>query len=65
MIRFELLTENNFDIHSLDAYERRQDVKRVYRRKGGEYVLVDMPYVEDWSLEKKRQAAPSRRRSCV
>lgn len=57
MIRFELLTEYNFDIHSLDAYERRQDVKRVYRRKGGEYVLVDMPYVEDWSLEKKRQAA--------
>lgn len=36
---------------------RKQDVKRVYRRKGSEYVLVDMPYIEDWSLEKKRQIA--------
>ena len=42
MIRFELLTENNFDIHSLDSYVRRQDVKRVYRRKGGEYIHFDV-----------------------
>lgn len=41
----------------MDNYERKQDVKRVYRKVGSGYVLVDMPYVEDWSLEKKRQVA--------
>ncbi|MGN0657933.1 MAG: GNAT family N-acetyltransferase [Ruminiclostridium sp.] len=41
----------------MDNYERKQKVKRVYRKSGNEYVLVDMPYVEDWSLEKKRQVA--------
>ena len=57
MIKIELLSEKNFNEHSLDSYERRQDVKRVFRRKGSEYVLVEMPYVEDWSLEKKQQVA--------
>ena len=57
MIKIELLSDKNFNEHSLDSYERRQDVKRVFRRKGSEYVLVEMPYVEDWSLEKKRQVA--------
>lgn len=57
MIKIELLSDKNFNKYSLDSYERKQDVKRVYRRKGSEYFLVDMPYVEDWSLEKKRQVA--------
>lgn len=57
MVKIELLSETNFNEHSLDAYVRRQDVKRVYRREGNEYILVDMPYVEDWNLEKKRQVA--------
>ena len=57
MIRIELLSEKNFNEHSLDSYERKQDVKRVYRRDKSEYVLVNMPYIEDWSLEKKQQVA--------
>ena len=57
MIRIELLSEKNFNEHSLDSYERKQDVKRVYRRDKSEYVLVDMPYIEDWSLENKQQVA--------
>ena len=56
-MQIERVSEKNFDEHSLDSYVRRQDVKRVYRRKGDEYVLVDMPYVEDWSLGEKRQVA--------
>lgn len=57
MIKIELLSENNFNENSLDNYVRTQNVKKVYRRQGEEYVLVDMPYVEDWSLEKKRSVA--------
>ncbi len=57
MINFELLSDKNFNGNSLDSYERKQEVKRVYRREGSEYTLVDMPYIEDWSLDKKRQIA--------
>lgn len=57
MVRIELLSGKNFNEHSLDLYERKQDVKRVYRKEGSGYALVEMPYVEDWNLEKKRQVA--------
>lgn len=57
LIKIELLSEKNFNKYSLDSYVRKQDVKRVYRREGSEYVLVEMPYTEDWNLEKKRQVA--------
>ena len=41
----------------LDNYERRHDVKKVWRREGGEYVLTDEPYTECWDLEKRRSVA--------
>ncbi len=57
MIRIELLSEKNFSESSLDSYARRQEVHRVYRKKDEEYVLVEMPYIEDWTLERRRQIA--------
>lgn len=57
MIRIELLTADNFNPNSLDNYQRKQDVKRVYRKKNGEYRLVDCEYTEDWDLKKKRSVA--------
>ncbi|MCI6480898.1 hypothetical protein [Treponema porcinum] len=56
-MNIELLTEKNFTPNSLDFYNRTQIVKRVYRRQNGEYALVDMPYIEDWTLERKRLEA--------
>ena len=57
LITFELLSEKNFNANALDRFDRKHDVKRVYRKIGGEYTLVELPYVEDWSLEEKREAA--------
>ena len=57
MISIELLTAENFNEHSLDLFERRQEVKRVYRKTDSGYALVDIPYTEDWDIEKKRQVA--------
>lgn len=51
MIRIELLSTENFKLDSLDNYQRKHDVKRVYRKHNGEYVLVDCVYTEDWDLE--------------
>ncbi|MGN0812706.1 MAG: GNAT family N-acetyltransferase [Candidatus Coproplasma sp.] len=59
MIKTELLSQKNFSVNSLDSYIRRQEVKRVFRKIGDEYRLVDKTYVEDWSLEQKRQIATS------
>lgn len=57
MIRIETVTKSNFFETSLDSYVRTQEVKRVYRKTDGEYSLVEMPYIEDWSLERKREIA--------
>ncbi|MBR5090250.1 MAG: hypothetical protein IK093_12550 [Ruminiclostridium sp.] len=57
MIRIELLSAENFKPDSLDNYARKQDVKRVYRKHNGEYVLVNCVYTEDWDMEKRRSVA--------
>lgn len=59
MIRIEILSAENFKPNSLDNYQRKQDVKKVYRKLGGEYVLVDCVYTEDWDKEKRRSVAKS------
>ncbi|MBQ1735224.1 MAG: N-acetyltransferase, partial [Lachnospiraceae bacterium] len=57
MIKIELLSEKNFSINSLDSYNRKQDVNKVYRRIDGEYRLIECKYTEDWDLNKKRSVA--------
>ena len=57
MVRIELLSADNFKSDSLDNYSRKQDVKKVYRKLGGEYILEDCVYTEDWDMEKRRSVA--------
>ena len=57
MIKIELLTAENFRPDSLDNYQRRQDVKRVYRGRDGVYQLEECVYTEDWDREKRRYVA--------
>lgn len=57
MITFELLTTENFKLNSLDNYQRKQDVKKVYCKQNGEYTLVDCVYTEDWDMQKRRTVA--------
>lgn len=57
MIKIERLSEENFSENALDSYIRTHEVKKVYRKQGEEYVLVECPYTEDWNLEKKREVA--------
>ena len=57
MIRIELLSAENFKPYSLDNYQRKQDVKKVYRKHNGKYILVDCNYTEDWDMEKRRSVA--------
>lgn len=57
MIRIELLSKTNFCLESLDLYNRKQNVSKVYRNIDGEYKLVECNYIEDWDLNEKRLIA--------
>ncbi len=57
MVKIEPLSPENFNESSLDGFDRRHNVKRVYRRIGGSYRLIDKPYTEDWDPDEKRQTA--------
>ena len=57
MIKIELLSETNFCLESLDSYNRKHNVNKVYRRIDGEYTLVECKYTEDWDLSQKRSVA--------
>lgn len=54
MIKIELLKETNFHLESLDLFDRKQSVNKVYRKIANEYVLVECKYIEDWDLNQKR-----------
>ena len=57
MISIEMLSTENFKPDSLDNYQRKHDVKKVYRKHNGEYILVDCVYTEDWNMEERRYVA--------
>lgn len=52
-----MINRHNFTRESLDAFSRYQVVKTVYRVKEGEMYLVYRPFVETWTLERKREKA--------
>jgi hypothetical protein len=57
MITFELLTKDNMTEHSLDDFDRTQQVHQVYRKINQEYELVKEVWIMDWSLGRKRNVA--------
>ena len=41
----------------LSGFDRRQDVKRIWTRQDGAYVLIDQPYQMDWDARRKQEVA--------
>ena len=48
---------NGFSEINLDAFNRQQEITRIYVRKDGKYVLKEQPGIMDWSIDKKREVA--------
>lgn len=48
---------SNFNEYSLDNFERYQKVTNVYRLENGELKIVYNPFIEDWSLDRRRVEA--------
>lgn len=56
-LRYAPMTVENFGPNSLDKFIRRQHVKECWRRVDGALVLRPVEYIEDWTLEERRDAA--------
>ncbi len=56
-IRIERLTEDNFNSHSLDNFIRHQVVTECLRNVDGNWLLLPISFVEEWSLDKCREEA--------
>lgn len=56
-ITYRPLTAENFSVFSLDGFVRRQHVRECWRRADGELVLRPVEYIEDWTLEERRETA--------
>lgn len=56
-VTIERISENNFTLHSLDKFERRQEVTQSLRKINGEWTAVSNVYTEDWDAEKLRSVA--------
>lgn len=56
-IKIEALTQANTPVSALDNFLRTQPVTFVYRKIGGEYILIPCPFTDDWSSERKREKA--------
>jgi GNAT superfamily N-acetyltransferase len=53
----ERLTEENFNTHSLDNFIRHQVVTECWRKVDGNWILLPISFVEEWSLDKCREEA--------
>lgn len=56
-ITYQPLTIKNFNLHSLDEFIRRQDVRECWRRADGSLTLLPIAYIEDWNLQQRRETA--------
>lgn len=57
MITIQKADSGNFHADSLDDFSRMQTVTKVYRLQDGQLCLIDHPFTEDWSPERRREKA--------
>lgn len=56
-ITYTRLNSTNFTLFSLDSFVRHQIVNECWRKRGNKWQLVPLSFVEDWSVEEKREIA--------
>ncbi len=56
-ITYTRLDSTNFTFLSLDTFIRHQNVSECWRKRGEKWELLPLSFVEDWSLEEKREIA--------
>ena len=56
-IQYRQLSTGYITLDMLNQFNRYQKVEKSWRKKNGEWVLVDNPYVEEWDEVKKQKLA--------
>ena len=56
-ITFARLSDQNFNLNSMDEFLRHEKVSQFWKNIDGEYVLTDCDYSIDWDLEQRRGIA--------
>ena len=56
-IQIVALSRENMSEYSLDHFVRKQNVSWVYLNKRGKYRLEEHPFIDDWTLSRKREKA--------
>jgi len=62
-LEFRELTLSDIHDSLLDSFERRQVVKRCWRRIGGQMRLVEAPFVDDWDVAERQEVIAALRRT--
>lgn len=56
-IQYKKLNFTNFNEHSLDLFVRHQEVHECWRKVEGEWKLLPIEFVENWSVEECQEIA--------
>ena len=56
-IEIKRADRSNFTELSMDSFDRFQEVQNVYRMENGKLLLINHPFTENWSSERKREKA--------
>lgn len=56
-IKISKVNSDNFNISSLDKFNRFQRVEECWRKVNGKYELLPVRYTEDWDIEELRALA--------
>ncbi|MDL2287551.1 GNAT family N-acetyltransferase [Eubacteriales bacterium OttesenSCG-928-G02] len=56
-IKYKQLEVNDLSPDIFNNFNRYQEVKKCWRKKDNSWILIDHPFIEDWSIEQKKQLA--------
>jgi len=56
-ITYQRIEQSAISHDLLDDFNRRQEVKRCWRKENNQWVLKEIAFIEDWNLDRKRREA--------
>ncbi|MGN0352941.1 MAG: GNAT family N-acetyltransferase [Roseburia sp.] len=55
MITYKVLSVNDVDLSLFASFDRTQKVTKCWRKINGEWVIKDVPFIDNWSEEEYRE----------
>ena len=55
MITYKVLTENDINLSMFAYFDRTQNVTECWRKVNGEWLIAEVPFIDNWSEEEYRK----------